>query len=273
MVTLTKFPLKALVYLFFVFFSSSNFAATFTSVTTGEWDDGATWGNTSPGVSGTDYPGSSDVAIISAADNVYLDGTHDEYCSTLTISGALSTGSPYQVYIGTGGVTINSTGTLDGGSIDGLVNSGNLTLNSCLITDVNFFISMVGTNTTISGTGTVNGLLMDVDVTNNATLTTNDISGNATTSTFIQGANATLNYKGLGFGVKLDASASGNTVNYAKSTAQNIRTAVSSYYNLTCSGNQAKTLAANIDINGTLTIAGGATCAFDVKSGSNFQLI
>lgn len=31
--------------------------ATFTSVQNGDWNDGATWGNTSPGVKGTDWPG------------------------------------------------------------------------------------------------------------------------------------------------------------------------------------------------------------------------
>ena len=33
--------------------------ATFTSVTSGNWNDGATWGKTSPGVKGTDWPGNA----------------------------------------------------------------------------------------------------------------------------------------------------------------------------------------------------------------------
>ncbi|NVK27783.1 MAG: hypothetical protein HWE14_07050 [Flavobacteriia bacterium] len=37
---------------------------TFTSVTDGDWDDGATWGNTSPGSVGTDFPGTGDHVII-----------------------------------------------------------------------------------------------------------------------------------------------------------------------------------------------------------------
>lgn len=45
--------------------------ATFTSVTTGDWDDGATWGNTSPGTKGTDWPGlAGDVVTISNGDTV-----------------------------------------------------------------------------------------------------------------------------------------------------------------------------------------------------------
>lgn len=37
---------------------------TFTSTSNGAWDDGATWGNTSPGTAGTDFPGRTDHAII-----------------------------------------------------------------------------------------------------------------------------------------------------------------------------------------------------------------
>ena len=36
--------------------------ATFNQSATGVWRDGATWGNSSPGVEGTDFPGSGDVA-------------------------------------------------------------------------------------------------------------------------------------------------------------------------------------------------------------------
>jgi len=44
---------------------SAAFAASFTSVQDGNWADGATWGNTSPGVAGTDYPGTDgDTATI-----------------------------------------------------------------------------------------------------------------------------------------------------------------------------------------------------------------
>ena len=39
-------------------------AQTFTSVTTGNWEDGGTWGNTSPGTNGVDYPANNDNVII-----------------------------------------------------------------------------------------------------------------------------------------------------------------------------------------------------------------
>lgn len=44
--------------------------ATFTSVTSGNWNDGATWGKTSPGVKGTDWPGiTGDVVNIGTTAN------------------------------------------------------------------------------------------------------------------------------------------------------------------------------------------------------------
>jgi len=68
-------------------------ATVFTSTQTGDWDDGATWGMTSPGVEGTDFPGSLDDGIIA--------DTH-----TVTLTGAQTTGS----------LSINSGGTFaDGG--------------------------------------------------------------------------------------------------------------------------------------------------------------
>src|SRR5690606_10215266 len=39
------------------------FAATFTAVQSGAWNDGATWGMASPGTAGVDYPGANDDAF------------------------------------------------------------------------------------------------------------------------------------------------------------------------------------------------------------------
>ena len=47
----------------------------FVSVQTGDWDDGATWGNTSPGVAGTDYPSTSGDVTISSNHTVSYTGT------------------------------------------------------------------------------------------------------------------------------------------------------------------------------------------------------
>ena len=64
--------------------------ANFNDSIDGVWDDGATWGNTSPGSVGVDYPGSSDNVTI---DSHNVTGTTNS-CAFLTISGGnLSLGS------------------------------------------------------------------------------------------------------------------------------------------------------------------------------------
>lgn len=70
--------------------------ATFTSVTTGDWDDGATWGNTSPGVKGTDWPGlAGDVVNISNGDTVTYNVSETNQLGIVTIdAGGILTFDP-----------------------------------------------------------------------------------------------------------------------------------------------------------------------------------
>ena len=60
--------LFAAVLLQFIFLASV--AQTFTSVQTGPWENGATWGNNSPGQKGVDFPANNDNVIISSATTV-----------------------------------------------------------------------------------------------------------------------------------------------------------------------------------------------------------
>jgi len=125
-------------------------AAVFTSATTGNWNDGGTWGNTSPGVEGTDYPGSGDTATIASPHTVTIVGTTPSsggllsltidaggklsFSSTattsFTVSGAGATISVSgDLEIGTTGTPIpsNYTATLDfnpSGNTNWLFNSG-----------------------------------------------------------------------------------------------------------------------------------------------------
>ncbi len=57
---------------------------TFTSVQTGDWNDGATWGNTSPGTQGTDWPANTDNAVI--ADGTVVKLTAARTINDLTIN-------------------------------------------------------------------------------------------------------------------------------------------------------------------------------------------
>jgi len=66
--------------------------ATFNDAATGDWDDGATWGNTSPGVEGTDYPGTSDIVTINSH-TVTLTADQSAHDITLATGGTLSASS------------------------------------------------------------------------------------------------------------------------------------------------------------------------------------
>ena len=80
----------------------------FTSVTSGDWNDGATWGNTSPGVAGTDYPGTSgfDDVIISAGNTVTLQQAESIFDFTIDAGGIVNAGS--------NDLEINGNATLNG---------------------------------------------------------------------------------------------------------------------------------------------------------------
>jgi hypothetical protein len=81
-------------------------AATFESVMSGDWDDGATWGNDSPGNEGVDWPGSADSAIIEPPDVVVVDGS-DVEVAQLTIQDGLVAGGVLRIQDG-GSIEIES---------------------------------------------------------------------------------------------------------------------------------------------------------------------
>lgn len=87
--------MKRLILAIFIclFISTNAFAAAFTSSQTGDFNDGATWGNDSPGAEGTDFPGNADTATVA--------GTH-----VVTVNAVLPASGDLGV------ITINSGGTL-----------------------------------------------------------------------------------------------------------------------------------------------------------------
>ncbi len=104
--------------------------ADFTSTTDGDWEDGASWGNTSPGVKGTDYPGDADTATI--GDTIAYDAgdnTTDEYNDiTISSGGVLNfpTSSDSTLQIDeTGVLTVESGGTLNIGTSSAVIDSAN----------------------------------------------------------------------------------------------------------------------------------------------------
>lgn len=61
--------------------------STFTTTTSGDWDDGGTWGNTSPGVQGTDWPAITDHAVIDYGHTVTLQQSNTIANFTITLGG------------------------------------------------------------------------------------------------------------------------------------------------------------------------------------------
>jgi hypothetical protein len=87
----------------------------FTSVTTGSWSDGATWGNTSPGTKGVDWPGlAGDVTNIGHLVNYNVSETNELGAMTITNGGILSfvTNASTKLTLGNVDLTINNGGEL-----------------------------------------------------------------------------------------------------------------------------------------------------------------
>ena len=164
----------------------------------------------------------------------------------------------------TGLVTINAGATWSEAAVitpifqGGITNSGTFTSS----TGVHTFNT---NNQTLTGTITIPSVTVTgVTVTNNGTLTVS--TALAGTGGLTQGDNAILNLTGTTTPssiTTLTTTATGNTVNYNASAAQTLASNTS-YVNLqiTGGGSFAKTMAGNITVSGTLSIAASTTLDF-----------
>ena len=186
------------------------------------------------------------------------------------ISGTLSSDNDINSFIVFyGPITINNTGawTSDPVSSAHLLLYGNVINNS---NNVYVTHARAAANITLSGTGTMELDYFEFNansltVTNQTTVTINlglNIGDAVGTVWINQG---TLNYAGttlyllMSVGGILDASYSGNTINYNYAGAQDIKTPLSSYFNLTTSGSGIKTIYSNLIIAGNLSIGTSTT--------------
>lgn len=102
-----------------LFFASTVFGAAFTSTQTGPWNDGATWGNDSPGIEGTDFPGAAGDTFTVAVGHTVTVGIEDtDALGASTINGTLSFSRSVNTKLTFGNVTltVSTTGTLDMGT-------------------------------------------------------------------------------------------------------------------------------------------------------------
>ena len=94
--------------------------AAFTSVQTGNWNDGATWGNDSPGAKGTDWPGNAgDTATIANTHVVTYNVSEANALGTVTINsgGELTFHTGMDTLLTLGDVDLNVAGTLKVGTV------------------------------------------------------------------------------------------------------------------------------------------------------------
>ena len=160
----------------------------------------------------------------------------------LQVDGAI-TGSLKLILSGTN--TISGTGVINAGDIDLI--AGNKTIaagtsldnSAATLSTINIYPGITLRNNGIFITGAM-------------------INGVDASSTWVQGAGSGLKV-GNEFLLNgtLDASGTGNAIEYFRDGNAPIKTATGAYYNLIISGSDTKVLSANIDINGSLNINSG----------------
>ncbi len=259
------------------------FAATVTSTATGgNWNTGSTW------VGGT-VPATGDTAVIATTGGNSVTITANATIANLTVnSGSILAFSGTQTLtFGTAGGVATVNGTVNGSGTlvmnkNPIVLAGVGTINSSISAaqptsvsassnlTVNGIIT-VGNTFTINSGATLNASTINSNgktVANNGTV---NLSGNYArtggTAIWTQGTNAVLNIGGIftpSASVTLNATASGNTVNY-NGSAQAIEPA--SYVNLTLSGSGAASLVTGTSVSGTMNIAQTGTATASIGAG------
>jgi PKD repeat protein len=245
-------------------FASTSAAAVFTSVTSGNLTDGATWGNQSPGVAGVDFPNASGEFItissnhtITVTQNYSLKSINLESSSTLDIgvytititqaltlngvingSGLLKLSAANVPLYGSG--TISSSFELDGNCT--LATGSNIQLTASDLT--------IGTSSIFMNRGTL--------------IVSNSIVGNDASSEFQNQDGSALHVGGelLTTGT-LSALGTGNLVQYT-GTSQTVKTTDQSIlYDLVLSGSGEKYLETSFTVKGDLSLENQSSMKLD----------
>lgn len=257
-----KLKIALIGILSFVTFSNISFAqTTFTSIITGNWNDGTTWDQGS-------VPGNSDDVIVTDGFRVKV-WKNNTRCRNLTVNagGVLFVDDPNGNMIISGNIIVN--GIVTQGSKKDFVLSGGTGIyidGNGYLDEIDFIINddiAVQSTADLTFVGDII-LSADVTVTNNGMVSCDNLIGdNATTSIWTNVTGSTLSVGSDLFNTDgvLNASATDNTVRYFDNTATVKNPSSSQYYNLTIEGS-IKTLASSIIVLGDVYIAG----EFDVST-------
>ena len=205
--------------------------------------------------------------------SINLDGGAPKTCGNMTVTGTATLTGPQRIYIYGNLVvdgTVNTTNQirLYGSSINGTgsITSNNpfriysnTTIQAGAGLDFNCSIQFRNNNLTITNNGSVS-IYSDPGITDNS----------VADCLWINAANSFLGLTGnISSAVALDASAAGNTVEYFGAGAQSVKVPITSYYHLTTSNADSKTLEGDITVLGNVII--GAGTILDV-SGNNYTI-
>lgn len=120
--------MRRIIVLLLLLVPSICFGAAFTSTGTGNWNDGGTWGNASPGVKGTDWPGSAgDTAEIGHTVTYNVSETNEMGEIGINASGILTfkTDANTKLTMGHADIEVNSGGELRVGTSGATINVAN----------------------------------------------------------------------------------------------------------------------------------------------------
>ncbi|MDH5367434.1 MAG: T9SS type A sorting domain-containing protein [Cyclobacteriaceae bacterium] len=244
------------------------------SAQTGDWSTGSTW------VTGL-VPGTTESARILNTHVVTLTG--DETIKNIVIDAGGTVTTTNRILNVNGDITVN--GTYLGGTKSLDIQGSNTTLDGTgTIAVTGNDINIINGNKTIATTAVLHITAGDFNIndasiiiTNNGSISiTDNLIDKDATNTWTNTIHSILKVGGTLFanGGTLNASSSSNIVEYNGAGAQAIITPSSSiYYNLTASTSGIKTVAAPLDINGTVTIDGTSTLdvnGFDLTVAGNW---